>query len=207
MNKDQINWGVTYIDILKAISTRRSVGVMKPDPVPNELIHQILEAGTWAPSHFRTEPWRFFVITDDARIQLGKAISAYTAKTLKDANSEESIKRLRREEIKPLRAPVIIAVAVEPTERSKVLIKEEYAAVHAAIQNMLLAAHGLGLGVIWRTGNACYSQEVKTLFGLSSKAEMVGFLYIGYSNMKELKGKRRHWSEVTKWYDRENDLS
>lgn len=60
------------MDVLEAIATRRSIGKVKEDPVPSELIHQIVEAGTWAPSHFRTEPWRFFVLTGDARKALGK---------------------------------------------------------------------------------------------------------------------------------------
>ena len=102
---------------------------------------------------------------------------------------------------------MIIAVAVEPTNSNKVLVKEEYAAVNAAIQNMLLATHALGLGAIWRTGNVCYSSEVKQLFGLSDESEMVGFIYIGYPIMKEMQGKRKNVSEVTKWFDRDEDFS
>ncbi|MGM0875856.1 MAG: nitroreductase family protein [Bacillota bacterium] len=194
------------MDVLTAITTRRSIGVVKPDPVPTEFINKILEAGTWAPAHHRTEPWRFFVLTGEARKRLGKTLSSFVKKTLEDPQSEESRKRLEREEQKPLRAPVIIAVAVEPTNNKKVLVKEEYAAVNAAIQNMLLATHALGLGSIWRTGNVCYSNEVKQFFGLSDESEMVGFIYIGYPNMKEMQGKRKNFSEVTKWFDREEDF-
>lgn len=196
------------MDVLSAIATRRSIGKVKEDPVPSELIHQILEAGTWAPSHFRTEPWRFFVLTGDARKALGKTLASLVVKTLEDPNSEESQKRLEREENKPLRAPVIIAVAVEPTTANKrVMMKEEVAAVCAAVQNMLLAAHALGLGAIWRTGESCYSNEVKELFTLSSESEMVGLLYIGYPDMKEMTGKRQTISEVTTWLENEEDFA
>jgi nitroreductase len=195
--------GVNKMDVLSAIATRRSIGKVKEDPVPSELIQQILEAGTWAPSHFRTEPWRFFVLTGDARKALGKALASLVEKSLEDPNSEESQKRLEREENKPLRAPVIIAVAVEPTTTNKrVMLKEEV----AAVQNMLLAAHALGLGAIWRTGESCYSDEVKELFQLSSESEMVGMLYIGYPDMKEMKGKRQSVSEVTTWFENEEDF-
>ncbi|PGT81381.1 nitroreductase [Bacillus sp. AFS040349] len=196
------------MDVLSAIATRRSIGKVKEDPVPSELIHQILEAGTWAPSHFRTEPWRFFVLTGDARKALGKTLASLVEKTLEDPNSEESRKRLEREENKPLRAPVIIAVAVEPTTANKrVMMKEEVAAVCAAVQNMLLTAHALGLGAIWRTGESCYSNEVKELFTLSSESEMVGLLYIGYPDMKEMTGKRQAVSAVTTWLENEEDFA
>ncbi|UGB29987.1 nitroreductase family protein [Metabacillus sp. B2-18] len=196
------------MDVLSAIATRRSIGKVKEDPVPSELIHQILEAGTWAPSHFRTEPWRFFVLTGDARKALGKTLASLVEKTLEDPNSEESQKRLEREENKPLRAPVIIAVAVEPTTANKrVMMKEEVAAVCAAVQNMLLTAHALGLGAIWRTGESCYSNEVKELFTLSSESEMVGLLYIGYPDMKEMTGKRQAVSAVTTWLENEEDFA
>lgn len=197
----------TYMDVLTAISTRRSIGVVKPDPVPTELINKILEAGTWAPSHHRTEPWKFFVLTGDARKKLGNTLASILESTLEVPLSEEGKKRLEKEAAKPLRAPVIIAAAVEPTINDKVLINEEYAAVNAAIQNMLLAAHALGLGTVWRTGKVCYSPEIKQLFGLSDKGEMLGFIYLGYPNMKEIRGKRKHYSEVTKWFDRDEQFS
>jgi nitroreductase len=195
------------VDVFTAITTRRSIGVVKPDPVPSELIEKILEAGTWAPVHHRTEPWRFFVLTGDARKRLGKTLSSIAEKNLEDPQSEESKKQLEKVEQKPLRAPVIVAVAVEPTINNKVLVKEEHAAVNAAIQNMLLAAHAVGLGAVWRTGKVCYSQEIKQLFGLSDESEMLGFIYIGYPNMKEIQGKRQPFTEVTKWLDRDEDFS
>ena len=198
---------INNLDVFAAITTRRSIGVVKPDPVPSELINKILDAGSWAPSHHRTEPWRFFVLTGEARTCLGETISSYVAKSLENPESEESQNRLTRERKKPHRAPVIIAVAVEPTLNEKVLVKEEYAAVNAAVQNMLLAAHALGLGAIWRSGHVCYSKEVKQLFGLSNESEMVGFIYIGYPNMKELTGKRKPFSEKTKWLEKEEDFS
>ena len=195
------------MDVLKAISSRRSIGVVKPVPVPSLLIEKILEAGTWAPSHFRTEPWRFFVLTGEARNKLGKVLASITAKTLDDPQSEENLKQLTKEEQKPLRAPVIIIVAAEPTTTNKrVMKREELAAVHAATQNMLLSAHALGLGAIWRTGESCYSPEVKSLFPLTEEAEVVGFLYIGYPDMKERAANRKSISEVTKWYNMEDDF-
>lgn len=49
------------MDLFEAIRSRRSIGKVKPDPVERHLIERIIEAGTWAPNHKNTEPWRFFV--------------------------------------------------------------------------------------------------------------------------------------------------
>lgn len=194
------------MDIFTAIKTRRSIVAVKPDPVPTEMIEKILEAGTWAPCHYRTEPWRFFVLTGEARNRLGETIAAYAKKTIDDLESEEGKQKLAREEQKPLRAPVIIAVAAEPVvENKRVLVNEEFAAVHAAVQNMLLAAHAQGLGAIWRTGKVCYSTEVKELFGLTGQSEMVGFIYVGYPDMEKEGRRKKGLSEVTKWLDKSED--
>lgn len=196
------------MDVFSAIKTRRSIGVVKPDPVSTEVIKKILEAGTWAPSHYRTEPWRFFVLTGEARNQLGSAFVAFAKKTMKNPNSEEGKQRLVREAQKPLRAPVVIAVAVEPMLTNKRVLKnEEFAAVHAAVQNMLLATHALGFGAIWRTGEVCYSSEVKQLFGLSKQSEMVGFIYIGYPDMEKEGVRKQDFSRVTKWFDKADDFA
>lgn len=188
------------MDVISAIRTRRSIGKVKADSVPKEMIETILEAGTWAPCHHQTEPWRFFVLTGDARKNLGKVFAENAKATMQEPISDENQKRLERELNKPLRAPVIIAVAVEPAENSKVYIQEEFAAVHSAVQNMLLTVHSLGLGAVWRTGGICYAPEVKQHFDLTGKSELVGFLYIGYPDMKKV-GKRKHFSEVTKWLE------
>ena len=185
---------------INAIKTRRSIGKVKPDSVPKEMVETILEAGTWAPCHHQTEPWRFFVLTGDARKGLGNIFAQIAKGKMTEPITEEDQKRLDRECNKPLRAPVIITVAVEPSDNSKVFIQEEFAAVHAAVQNMLLAAHSLGLGAVWRTGGICYEPEVKQFFGLTGKSELVGFIYIGYPDMKK-EGRRKPFSEVTKWME------
>ncbi|MFC5713063.1 nitroreductase [Thalassorhabdus alkalitolerans] len=187
------------MDVLKAIETRRSNGLVSDKPVPEELLEKVLEAGTWAPNHHRTEPWRYFVLTGTAREPLGEVLAEITAKEMEDPESETNKKKLERVKANPFRAPVIIAVGVEPSEKSRVMAKEEHAAVYASIQNMLLAAHSLGLGVFWRTGEACYNTRINELFGLSEKGEMLAFLYLGYPKKEMPAGKRKHYSEVTTW--------
>lgn len=196
------------MDILETIKTRRSIGLVSDQPVSEEQLEKVLEAGTWAPSHFRTEPWRFFVMTGEGRRPLGKTLADIAAREMEDPASEANQKKLAKTAEKPFRAPAVIAVAVEPAaDNPKVIEQEEHGAVYAAIQNMLLAAHGLGLGGYWRTGKPCYDPLMKDLFGLSDKGEVLGFLYLGYPEQEKRAGTRKKTvSEVTTWLSADKDF-
>ncbi|GAE36146.1 nitroreductase family protein [Halalkalibacter akibai] len=187
------------MELYEALLSRRSIGIVKEDPVRKEIIERILQVGTFAPNHFRTEPWRFFVLEGDARKRLGDVFEEITTLELEDITTEESKKKLEKVKQNPLRAPVIIAVAVEPQLKKNVIEIEEYASVHAAVQNMLLAAHDLGLGAIWRTGALCYHEKTKEFFHLSSNSQLVGFIYIGYPSKNLPKAKKTSFEHKTTW--------
>ncbi|GAB7388584.1 NAD(P)H nitroreductase [Bacillaceae bacterium] len=189
------------MDVLEAIRERRSIGKVKPDPVEKEKIEKMLEAATWAPNHHRTEPWKFFVLTGEGRRPLGRTLAEIAKEKMEDPTTEENQKILKREEEKLFRAPVVIAVAAVPADDPKVVKREETAAVSAAVQNMLLAAHALGLGAIWRTGKQTYHPKMKELFGLREQDEILGFVYVGYPDMPQPEGKRIPFPEKTKWID------
>jgi nitroreductase len=183
--------------LLTALRNRRSVSKVSPEEPPETLIRTMLEAATWAPNHFLTEPWRFVVLRGDARSKLGAAMGEAAA--LREA--DPALAEAAREKIagKPLRAPYVIAVAVEPDNREKVVELEEIAATSAAMQNMLLAAEALGLGAIWRTGWACYTPQVRDFLGLSERATVLGFIYVGYTAQPAPARVRRPVDDVTRW--------
>ncbi|MCM3718960.1 nitroreductase family protein [Fictibacillus phosphorivorans] len=187
------------MDLTEAIKTRRSIGKVKDDPVSSDAIKKILEAGTYAPNHYRTEPWRFFVLIGDSRKKLGGVLEDIARLENVDLVPDEWNKKAEKARNNPLRAPVIIAVGVEPGDKKNVMIKEEYAAVCSAIQNMLLTAHALGLGAIWRTGGAAYHEKVKEFFGLTPKGEMAGFIYIGYPDLTPKAVKKTDFEDYTVW--------
>ncbi|HEY4688070.1 MAG TPA: nitroreductase [Anaerolineae bacterium] len=164
------------MDVLEAIRTRQSIGKVRPDPVPRELIERMLSAGVQAPNHYQVRPWRFVVLTGDARVRLGDVMAASLHKQDASANTES----LARERAKPLRAPVLIAVGVDKPGIPKVVEIENVCAAAAAIQNMLLAAHALGLAAMWRTGTAAYDADVKTFLGFAPDQHVIGFIYVGY---------------------------
>ena len=116
------------MNILDAIKTRRSIPIVKDEAVPKDLIEKVLEAGTYAPNHFRTEPWRFFVLTGNGRVKLGETFAEITTSQLEEKDADSSKAKVERSKKNPLRAPVVIAVGVEPSDKHNVILKEEYAA-------------------------------------------------------------------------------
>lgn len=187
------------MQVNEAIMRRRSIGRVKPDPVDKALIEQMLTAAVCAPNHYKTEPWRFFVMTGQGRKVLGQAYAAIAREEMDDPDSEENLKALQKQEEKAFRAPVIIAVAVQPSEDQRVKRIEELAAVHAAIQNMLLTAHALGLGAIWRTGSPAYHPKMKQAFGLKGDSELAGLIYVGYPLHLLPESERPSFVDKTQW--------
>lgn len=188
------------MDVFQAIRERRSIGEVKPDAPPKDLIERALEAATWAPSHYNVEPWRFFILTGDARARLGEVDAAITAETLgADIPSVVRETLLAKQKAKSLRAPYVIAVVVEKPANEKVIYIENLTAVGAAVQNLLLAAHALGLGAKWRTGKVAYHPKTKAFLGLEPDADIAGFIYIGYPDMEPEPAERSPVSEKTVW--------
>lgn len=183
--------------VLGAIRNRRSIGKMTDRAPDRDEICQLLEAGTWAPNHHLTEPWRFFVLEGDARAELGQVMGRVAAKRETDPVRREAV--ASKAVAKPMRAPCVIAIAVEPAPDETVPEIEEIAAGCAAAQNMLLAAHALGLAAIWRSGWVTFEPEIREHFKLSPRARMLGFIYVGYPAMSAPDRQRRSIDDVTTW--------
>lgn len=164
------------MDVLEAIHTRRSVGKVKPDPVARELIEQLLAAGAQAPNHHNVRPWRFVVLTGESRQRLGEVLAQSFHQRFPNLADEA----LNKERAKPLRSPLVIAVGVDKPTESRISELENICAVAAACQNILLAAHALGLAVQWRTGDPVEDPAVKSFLGFNADQHLVAFLYIGY---------------------------
>ena len=185
--------------VLAALRERRSAGKLKPDDVPRALIQRIIQAGTWAPNHRLTEPWRFIVLTGGARSALGDVMARPLREKLPEGADERAWAQIEKVRNKPLRAPVVIAVAAVPSPDPRVVEAEEVAAVAAAVQNMLLAAEALGLGAIWRTGEAVLDPAVKRFLDLPPEAHLVAFVYLGYPEFAPRREREGDGSAHIRW--------
>ena len=164
------------MDVFEAIQNRHSHKKVKPDAVPRQLIEQILDAAVQAPNHYKVRPWRFVVISGEARHRLGHVMS----ESLRERNPEYHREAFDKAHATPLQAPVIIAVGVDKPTEAKVLEIENISAAAAATQNLLLAAHALGLGAKWRTGEWAQDAKVKQFLGFTRDQHILAFVYIGY---------------------------
>jgi len=158
------------------IFARHSIPVVRPDPIPREVVERLLAAAVQAPNHYHVRPWRFIVIQGAAREQLGDVF----AETLRASYPDIPPAGLDKERAKPLRAPLLIAVGVDLPDDPRVSEVENTCAAAAAAENLLLAAQALGLAGMWRTGAAASDPRVKAFLGLQPNQPLIAFLYLGY---------------------------
>jgi len=164
------------MELFDAIETRSSAGRLTEPGPSTEEIERLLQAATRAPDHGRIKPWRFFVLGAADREAFATA-AALAKRARTPAMTEEQV-AAEREKI--LRSPTLI-VAGCAVERTQVKVPEieQVIAVGAAVENLFLAAHGLGYGVMWKTGAAAYDAGVKAVVGLRPDDHIVAILHVG----------------------------
>ena len=167
------------MEIFDAIHGRQTISKVKQDAVPRDLVEKLLSAGAQAPNHHKVRPWRFVVLTGDGRKRLGDVMAA----SFLDRNPATPPEGLDKTRALPLRAPVVIAVGADKSSEPKIIEMENISAASAAAQNILLAAHALGLGAIWRTGEWARDAKVKEFLGFAADQQIVGFIYVGYPDV------------------------
>jgi nitroreductase len=163
------------MDVTTAIETRASAArLTAPGPSPEDLA-RILAAAERAPDHGRMKPWQLVVLEGSAREEF--AAAAAEAKRRRAASMSDD--QLAAEREKMLRSPTLVVVGCTVRENPKVPEIEQVIAAGAAAENLFLAAHGLGYGVMWKTGAAAYDPDVKALVGLRATDHIVGIMHLG----------------------------
>lgn len=163
------------MDAIEVLTGRVSPAqLVEPGP-SKEQMDKILLAGARAPDHGKMAPWRFIVIEGEARKRLGEVMAQSLLRREHDTPPE----KLESERKKALRSPTVVIVAAAIKDNPKIPDIEQVLAAGAATQNIVIAAHALGLGGWWRTGDFVYDNEVKREFGLSPSDNIVGVVYLG----------------------------
>jgi len=165
----------TEMNVLDVIKSRSSPKEFSEAPPAPDALRNALEAAVAAPDHGRLHPWRFILIEGAARKAFGDVLVEALRRRKPDASDGE----LAREAAKPLRSPVVIAVAAKLVQRPGVPEIEQILAVGAAVQNLSLALHAQGYATAWKTGEPAYDPMVKVALGLQSGDAIVGFIYVG----------------------------
>jgi nitroreductase len=164
--------------------------------VPDEIIEQILENATWAPSHGLTEPWQFVVFTGEGLKKLAQFQSELYKESSGERFKEATYQNLQAN---PLKASHVIALCLKRDPNKKFPEVEEIAAVSAAVQNIYLSITVYGLGGYWTTGGVTYNEKAKPFFGLGEDDRLLGFFYIGYVAVPSPQGKRTPVKDKLVW--------
>jgi nitroreductase len=148
------------MDVETAIRTRRTHKAFGPEPLPRELLEELLELANWAPNHNLTVPWRFRVV--------GPA----TLARLKTAVGPEGAAKLDR-------CPTMVVVS-SLQSGDPVQDEEDLHATAVASYIVLLAAHDRGLAGYWRTPALLRAEEGRAAVGLPPDERAIGLLHLGH---------------------------
>ena len=185
--------------ILEGINTLRSVRKFKPDPVPEEGLRVILDAASKAASGSNTQPWEFVVVRETsvkARLKepmlrawlarLGGSTGMSTR--MRDVYDEATEMLSNTEKI-----PIIIYCCVDLNRVGK---SQEvmYASIYPAVQNLMLAAHAIGLATcltVHGSTSARGEPEVKRILGIPEHVKVACLVYLGFPAVKLGRPKRK----------------
>lgn len=183
-----------FLILSRIIRERRAVfpQFFKPGKISKALLLNILENGIWAPTHKKTQPWRFIIIQDEKLVDLSKFLAEhYKSITPEESFSEQ--KMIKASE-KPLQSACVIALCLNRSPEETIPAWEETAALSCATQNIWLSASALGIGAYWSTPSAIY--KMNDFLKLQKNEECLGLFYMGWKKEIVLPAERWNLDKV-----------
>jgi len=190
----------TFETIQQVITNRRTIkpGQMNGKQIDHDTVARLLALADWAPTHGRTEPWRFFVY-EGSRVQ---DFCNDHAKLYRDSVPEDQFNPDSYEKLKQMgdKASHVIIAVMQRGALPKIPELEEIAAASAAVQNVLLGATAAGVAAYWGSGGMVYKPAMKTYLGLRDTDIVLGAIYMGYTDEPNKPGVRNTpLSEKINW--------
>ena len=179
------------------IANRRSIFPIQfsEKEVTDSQLHTLFEAANWAPTHRRTEPWRFKVFRGEKKTDLGRfLVDAYT-KTASKFSKRKS--QAIADKIK-LSAAVVL-ICMKRDEKESVPEWEEIAATAMAVQNLWLTATEMGLGGYWST--PAYVDQIGDFISMEEGETCLGLFYLGVFEGSTSSREPGDWREKVQWFD------
>lgn len=182
--------------IFNTIQSRRSVfpPQYNNEPITKAEIKSVLEAANWAPTHRRTEPWRFKVMQGEKQ----EAFGSFLAETYKKNAEKFSEFKYKKYLENPKKAGAIIAICMQRDPSEAIPEWEEIAATAMAVQNMWLTAHEMGIGAYWSSPEVI--NRMHEFFTMNEREKCLGFFYMGKYDDPQPEGVRAtSIEEKTTW--------
>lgn len=147
------------MDVVEAVTGRRTHKSFGPEPVPRETLEELFELARFAPNHHLTQPWRFRVLGPEALARLKQAAGPVEAPKLD-------------------RAPTLVVASAHLTGAQQ-QDEEDVCATAAAIYAVLLGAHARGLASYWRTPAVLRTREGRVAVGVPDGERVLGLIHLG----------------------------
>jgi len=195
---------MTDVGLYEAMRTLRAVRRLRPDPIPADVLHRVLEAATWAPTGGNVQPWRAVVVRERARKEVLQRLYAqqwtrYVAGHRRLLTAADEVARARAERM--LRSgdhlaehfaevpvhvvfcfnPELMAITDAALPRVSVV---GGASIYPAVQNLLLACRAEGLGCVLTTLLCVCEDEVRTLLEVPQPWATAAVVPIGYPKLR-----------------------
>lgn len=182
-------------EVLKAIHLRRTVNQNSytDQDISKEDILTILEAANAAPTHKRTQPWRFVIFKNEGLERLGTELSRIY-KTVTPAEKYNEAAELTMGK-KATTSTVALAIIVNYT--GELPEWEELAATACAVQNIWLAAQSLGIGGYWATPGLI--NHLGGFLNLEENQKCIGLFYLGHHNSEPREAVRTPIADKIRW--------
>lgn len=166
-------------------------------PVADEVVERMLENANHAPTHRRTEPWRFRVITAGKRAELGDLM----ASIYKEITPEEkfSARKYKKRSETPRKCSHVIAICMLRDPAESLPEWEEVAATAMAVQNLWLTASAEGYGGYWSTPKLIHHPAMERFLELQEGERCLGFFYMGNHEMPKVPAQRGPIEDKTIW--------
>ena len=164
-----------------AIRGRRTHKSFEPEPVPRELLDELLELARWAPNHHLTQPWRF------------RVLGPHSLERLKEAAGPAEAPKLDR-------APTLVVASVVLTG-AQTEDEEDLCATAAAIYAVLLGAHARGLASYWRTPAVLRVPAGREAVGIPDGERVLGLIHLGRPRTAPAPGERRPVQDYVSYLD------
>jgi coenzyme F420-0:L-glutamate ligase/coenzyme F420-1:gamma-L-glutamate ligase len=179
------------VDALEAIRSRRSLRQLSGRDVAHEVIDALLELAATAPAPHHTRPWRYVIVLPRSRARLASSMSAaWRADLERDGHPAELIEKLlRKSERQITSAPALLLACLTdeglrkwPDERRA---RNEWAmaqqSIGAAMQNVMVAAHAMGLSSYWISAPLFAPEACAEALGMPDGWVAQAFIVLGYA--------------------------
>ncbi len=197
-------------DEREMLRQRRSIRRFTDQPIPKEIIHQILEAATWAPSSHNRQPWRIAVLTSpEAKNQLAVAMGQeYQRDLIMDGLDSGDIQtQVNRSYNRITEAPVCLVLCLDPSlgdnypdqKRSQAEYLMGVQSVAMAGQNLMLAATGLGVGSVWMCAPLFAPIATREALNLPPKWLPQGMVLLGFPAKEPVSRPRLSVDEIARF--------